>query len=266
MVSAIADAVTSELIKGAFMETKTLTHYTKGVEGRTVVGIATVFGNVDHGRDRAWNGSFAKTLNERLPKIKYLWNHGSDGWDYFCTPPIARIDAAYEVSRDALPQRVLEQAPEATGGVEVKRTYLDTPRGNEILALYQAGIDMEMSYAYDVMKHDFSTVGDMRVRELREVKCFDFSDVNAGMNEATVGAKAGLERRLSLLVERMKTLQAENVLAMADESLQKEFFALCKGFGELQAKETSRAEPLIERVSLTPYLDRLRELELALVE
>jgi phage head maturation protease len=252
-------------------ERKTMPAWTKDVNGRTVVGITAVMGNVDDGGDRIIQGAFNKTIAENSKRFRHLWQHGADGWDYGVTPPIAAIKRIQEVGREALPLEVQTAYPTATGGLEVEREYLTTPRGDEILACYQAGIALEMSIGFDVVIRKWIDSDAQRVsfghyRDLIEMKLFDTSDVNWGMNDATVGAKAGLERRLSLLVERMKTLQAENVLAMADELLQKEFFALCKGFGELQAKETSRAEPLIERVSLTPYLDRLRELELALVE
>ena len=40
----------------------------------------------------------------------------------------------------------------------VTRTYLDTPRANEVLAGLKAGAIAEMSYAYDVTKWDYEEI------------------------------------------------------------------------------------------------------------
>jgi len=257
------------------MEFKNLPAFTKGINGRTVTGICSVFGNVDEGFDRVWPGAFKKTLAERLSKVRFLWQHGADGWDYGVTPPIAKIDSARELSRDELPGSVLAYAPDATGGLEVTRTYLNTPRGDEVLAAYKADIHLEMSFAYDAVKYDFSTTGDRKIRELRELRAFDFSDVNWGMNSATVGSKA-FARRLQLLVERLKSLDFHEMMAAElDDSLLEEFRALCAMFSGLKAKpglqqqqaeqqEPSRAGET--RNSLTPQLVELRQLELAMCD
>lgn len=249
-------------------EMKTMPAWVKDISGRTVVGITAVMGNVDDGGDRIVQGAFLKTIAENARRFRHLWQHGADGWDYGVTPPIAAIKSIQEVGREALPAAVLTYAPMATGGLEVSREYLATPRGDEILAAYVAGIELEMSIGYDAILKKYVEDNEMvnrnHYRDLIELKLYDTSDVNWGMNSATVGSK-NVERRLSLLVERMKTLRVEELQAI-DESLCEEFRALCVEFGTVKAAAESRAEPTTAvRISLTPSLMRLRELELALV-
>lgn len=165
------------------MEIKATPHFIKSIDDRTVTGIFAVHGNVDSGYDRSHPGAFAKTISERGGDVRFLWGHD------FMSPPVAKIDSLRELSRDELTTLVLGKAPEATGGVEVVRTYLDTPRGNEILAGVKSGAISEMSYAYDALQFDFEEADGKQVRNLRQVKLYEVSDVNFGMNPATQGAK-----------------------------------------------------------------------------
>lgn len=170
------------------MERKTLPHYIKAIEGRTVTGIMAVHGVIDDGGDRSWMGSFLETIAERVPigRVKWLWTHCD------MEPPTAKVDSAREVGPADLPPLVLQLAPMATGGVEVTRTYLKSQRADDILEGLQANAINELSYAYDPL--EFSFTADQSapwgyVRELRKVKWYEGSDVNFGMNPATVAEK-----------------------------------------------------------------------------
>src|SRR5262245_32738064 len=132
-------------------ESKTMPHFMKGVDGRKVTGITAVTGNVDDGGDRIIAGAFSKTIAENGRRIRHLWQHGADGWDYGVTPPIAAVTRIQEVGRDALPEDIRKAEPLATGGLEVEREYLQTPRGDEILEAYKAGIQLEMSIGYEAI-------------------------------------------------------------------------------------------------------------------
>lgn len=170
-------------------EFKGLPQFTKDIQGRVVVGIASVFNNVDHIDDRVHPGAFTRTINAGRSRIKHLWNHN------FGDPPIASIKNIQEVGRDALPAKVLEYAPEATGGLEVSREYYeDNPLSNWVFQAVKREDINEMSFGFDALTFDFTTVGEgaaaQRIRELREVRLYDTSDVNWGMNGATVGSKA----------------------------------------------------------------------------
>lgn len=172
----------------AKMERKTFEVKEQSIEGRTVMGIASVFGNVDDGLDRIWKGAFKKTIAENSKRVRHLWQH-----DYM-QPPTAVITDLREVGKKDLPDWIKEKFPEATGGLLVKRDYLPTPRGDEILAGITSGAIAEMSIGYESVKFDFEEVPlekdvAQQVRNLREIRLFDTSDVNWGMNAATAAAK-----------------------------------------------------------------------------
>lgn len=168
-------------------EYKTLPAATKAIDGRTVIGIAAVHGNVDDGGDRSWPGSFGDMTIDGRMRMRFLWMHNP------MEPPTASINYARDIPRAQLPASVLSYAPEATGGVEVSRTYLDTPRGDEILAGIKAGAIDEMSYAYQATVYDFEEMDGKQIRNLRLMDIYDISDVTWGMNPATTVSKAGWE-------------------------------------------------------------------------
>ncbi len=166
------------------MEFKSFASDLSAVEDRTVTGIAAVIGNVDDSGDMIMPGAFNKTLQENIKRIRHLWQHDSS------SPPVAVIKRVREVSRKSLPQSLLDAFPEAQGGLEVEREYLDTPRGNEILQGIAKGAISEMSFGYDVIKAKINQKSS--IRELHEVRLWDISDVNWGMNPATMAVKTAV--------------------------------------------------------------------------
>lgn len=170
------------------METKLLPHFVKEIdkEQRIVTGIFAVHGNIDSGWDMSVNGSFEKGLNEGRNRTRFLWNHNS------YNPPIASIKTVREVGRDELPAKVLEYAPEATGGVLVTRKYYEgIALSDWVFKGIQEGDITEMSYAYDVKAYEIrqDEASKREIRILKEVELYDISDVNWGMNPATQGVK-----------------------------------------------------------------------------
>lgn len=188
------------------MEYKAIELETKeiGEDGRTVTGFAAVFGNIDSGYDRIHKGAFKKTLKESGARVKHLWQHDMG------QPPIATVKELREVGRDELPDSVLKAWPDATGGLMVVRKYLDTPRGNEILTGITSGAISEMSFAYDPLKYDYEPEKDGKgtIRNLRELRLWETSDVVWGMNDATVASK-GLEYQVALLEKLAAQLDSE---------------------------------------------------------
>lgn len=183
-------------------ELKALPGHIKAISGRTVTGVFSVFGNIDQYNDKIWPGAFSKTISERGSKIFHLWQH-----DFGC-PPIAVIRSLREIPREELPSSVLQVAPEAMGGAEVVREYLETPRAEEVLTNLKAGAPLQMSFAFDTVKYDFEELPEARydwehLRNIREVRLWETSDVLWGANEATVASKAHLP-----LTFLMKQLQA----------------------------------------------------------
>ena len=181
------------------MEYKAAPAFTLGIDGRSATGIYAVHGNVDDGGDRTYPGLFGDFLAGGRSRARFLWQHDGN------QPPIATIDRVYEVSRADLPPAVLQYAPGATGGTAVTRTYLDTPRGNEVFAALSAGALTEMSYAYDARDYKYSEEGGRTVRELYKADLFDISDVNWGMNPAT---SADGQKGAPLFVEHAMALAA----------------------------------------------------------
>jgi len=170
------------------MDYKTLPFFLKELDkkNRTVTGIFAVHGNMDSGFDMSVNGSFAKRLSDGRSRVRFLWNHNS------MNPPIASIKEVREVGRDELPEKVLEWAPEATGGVMVTRKYYqDIPLSDWVFKGIEEGDITEMSYAYDVHEYTIKDrdEGQRPIRILNEVELYDISDVNWGMNPATAGVK-----------------------------------------------------------------------------
>lgn len=166
---------------------KTLPYFVKEIDQktRTVSGIFAVHGNVDSGGDMSVNGSFGKRLNEGRSRVRFLWNHNS------MNPPIASVKSVREVGVDELPAKVLEWAPEATGGMEVTRKYYsDIPLADWVFKAIEEGDVTEMSYAYDIHEFSIKRLDDGKeIRVLQDVELYDVSDVNWGMNPATAGVK-----------------------------------------------------------------------------
>lgn len=244
-------------------EYKSLPNAIKAVDDRTVVGIASVFGNVDSYGDVIWPGAYSKTLQERGGKLKHFWSHL---WD---TPPIAKVIGAREVGREELPQAVLDMAPNALGGLEVTREYLDTDRANEVLTGIKAGTITEMSIGYDAIKFDFEERENERVRNLREVKLYETSDVVWGANDATTTSKLFVPDLITLLryVEHHMKAGARHSSAdiKALNAIHKAVIDLgcttCKGIIEEEDEGKSRADI----PSLTLLRTRLQELELGVL-
>lgn len=185
------------------MEYKAFSTFTKGINGRTVEGFAAIFGNVDSGGDIVHKGAFKKTIQENRKRFRHLWMH--DPYQV----PTATIKDIQEVGKGELPKEVIQEFPEATGGLFVVREYLETPRGNEILTAIKAGAVNEMSFGYDVVKFDFGTLEDRSIRNLKEVMLYDTSDVTWGMNAATVASKSHLDTELQKLIKFIETFTGQ---------------------------------------------------------
>jgi HK97 family phage prohead protease len=169
-------------------EEKTIPSFVKTIEGRVVVGYPAVMGNVDETNDRTLMGAFLKTFKERLPRgqIKHFWMH------QMFDPPTAAILSAREVGKEDLPKEMISQFPEITGAVEETREYLQNSRSDQILEGIIKKAITEMSFGYDAIRSKDEVVTGGRIRNLVELKAYDFSDVNWGANPATRGVKAAI--------------------------------------------------------------------------
>lgn len=171
------------------LEYKSLKATPIGIEDRTVSGIFCVHGHLDDGDgwysrgDISHPGLFGDFTDNGRKRAVFLWQHQSGA------PPIATIDRLEDIAAIDLPAAVKLYAPDATGGVLVTRTYLDSPRANEVLGALKAGAITEMSYAYETTEWSYEKQDDddyrPPIRNLYKAILFDVSDVNHGMNDAT---------------------------------------------------------------------------------
>jgi HK97 family phage prohead protease len=153
--------------------------------------LITVFGIIDHGKDMSHPGAFAKTIAERGNKIRVLDAHNTDSVLRIVGKPLA----LKEIGRDELPATVLEEYPEATGGLWARTQFLmDTPEGKGVFTRIKEGSLGEFSYGYDALDYDYDTVKadgeDIEVRNLRTVRLWEYSPVLWGMNPATATMSA----------------------------------------------------------------------------
>jgi len=132
-------------------------------EGRTVEGYAAAFGNIDQGNDIIHEGAFTKTLAERGNKVRFLWQHN----------PGEPIGRPIEMHED-------------TNGLFIKAIVSDTARGRDSLALLRDNAISGLSIGYDAIPGgtDYTKSEDgAPVRNLREVRLWEFSLVTFPMNE-----------------------------------------------------------------------------------
>lgn len=235
-----------------------------GVSDRTVTGVFSVFGNMDSYADVIHNGAMEKTLRERGTRILHLWQHD------MAAPPIAMIESIREVPRQALPAEVLLRAPTATGGAEVTRTYLDTPRGNEVLSAIRGGVPLEMSFAFDAIRYDFMESPDSPIgviRNLRELKLYETSDVLFGANSATVAAKAHGRLPIATLLAALKAaMKAGARHSTRDTQLINGIAEAAIELGATSVRLIAQPDPDEERaarVALAVPVDRSRQLRAA---
>lgn len=165
------------------------------IDGRTVTGLAAVFGNVDDTGDRLCPGAFTQTLRDMSRRVCFLWQHD------LSAPPIAAIKAVREIGREELPKDVLSEYPDASGGLVVVRTYLDTPQADAVLAGIKAKAITGMSFGFDPIRFDYQRLDRRQVRNLRAVKLWEISDTPMPANPATRAIKtlnAGVLLRLAI--------------------------------------------------------------------
>lgn len=148
--------------------------------------IVAVMGNLDRVGDIIHPGAFSKSLQDRGLKVKVLDHHNTSSALNIVGKPIA----IKELTREELPPELLTQFPEATGALWATTQFLvDTPEGAGIFARIKAGACDQYSIGYDPIVADYSTVEKdgvkSSVRNLREIRLWEYSPVVFGANPAT---------------------------------------------------------------------------------
>ena len=133
------------------------------MDRRTFDAYASVFGNVDSGDDRVLKGAFRKTMKERLPRkgIKVLRDHFSP------------LGMPIEMKEDGF-------------GLFTRSGVSKTQFGDESLELLRDGVYSEMSFGYQTLQSKNVTEDGKQIRELQEVKLYEYGPVLWGMNDQAV--------------------------------------------------------------------------------
>jgi hypothetical protein len=150
--------------------------------------VINTYGIVDDGSDRVWYGSASKTLAENFGRIRVLNSHNNRNvLDVVGKPVMMR-----ELTRDELPPQILQKWPEATGGLYAKTQYLiDTPEGLGVFKRIVSGAVAEYSIGFDTIISDMERVVDPQtqkqrtIRNIREIRLWEYSPVVWGMNPGT---------------------------------------------------------------------------------
>ena len=126
--------------------------------GRTIVGHAAVFGNIDSYGDIIERGAFERTLTNNGGRVKVFYNH---------MHPIGR------------PMKMEED----DYGLYTEAYISKTPMGDEILQLVEDKAIDEMSIAFETIRSEENADGN---RMLKELKLYEFGPVSMAANEQAV--------------------------------------------------------------------------------
>lgn len=119
-------------------------------------GMASVFGSLvdSYCPTIIHPGAFMKTLQERATRVKVLWQHNPD-W------PIGKPVSLEETAM----------------GLKVTAQISKTALGTDAMTLIRDGVVDELSIGFDPIKFDFEEVNGKEVRNIRELKLWEFSPV-----------------------------------------------------------------------------------------
>jgi len=167
----------------------------KGVDmkERTFKGYAAVYGHFD-GKDVIDKGAGKKTLAEAGHRVKIYHIHN---WN----EPTGKPIELKEVPRSKLPPKVLERAPDATGGLYVHGRISQTTRGEDDLILMRDGVLDELSIGFNTIKEEYKEheeLDGLSVRHIKEYQLIDISPVPLAMQEGAiiVDVKAAWEKKV----------------------------------------------------------------------
>jgi len=178
--------------------------------------IVSVFGVLDRVGDIVHPSAFAKTIVERGKKVLVLDNHNASSASSILGKPME----IREIGRSELPPSLLDKYPDASGGLWAKTQFaMGTQAGKEAFELIKMGALQEWSFAYDVVQKDYSEMDNdgekQNIRNLRELKLYEYSPVLWGANSATMttGVKAedsaevetDTSTETSLIIEQLNT-------------------------------------------------------------
>lgn len=152
-------------------------------DDRIVIGLASVFGNIDAANDVVDVGAFDGAILDFLlgnSRARLLWNHDSR------EPPIGQILSMRTLTRDQLPKELIVSDPDITGALQVTKKYFEDAFADRVYQGVITGAISEMSFAYEVKRSRPVERNGKTVNILEDLEIFDISDVNWGCNSATI--------------------------------------------------------------------------------
>lgn len=151
-----------------------------------VISYPSTFNVVDSGKDRVIKGAFKRTINSWGPegskRTKVLFNH--EPWSIIGRPLVLREDDF---------------------GLYAESKIVPTNVGRDVLLLLENEVITEQSIGYTPVKHEKNE--ETGVRDLQEVKLYEYSFLAWGMNERTPIVSMKREHVLGDLAVSMKRVE-----------------------------------------------------------
>ena len=201
------------------------------VKQGVVTGYASTFGVVDDGGDRVRKGAYARTIKTWGPegkrRIKALYQH----------------DPAWLVGRPTILR-------EDDVGLYHETQFSKTRLANDVLTLIHDGVITEQSIGYDTIRKADKD----GVRELQELRLWEYSFVTWGMNENTpiVGTKS-LADRMNRMEKALReaTFETDEVPLVLERAL-KEWQAALKA---AEVDNQDKDDPEAYRAALVELIE-----------
>lgn len=203
---------------------------------RTVVFYASRFGNVDAHGDVMEQGCYTQSIKQ--------W--GSEG-----TNRILHLADHIPTTEHILSRPVLEQD---SFGLKAYSTIVNTRKGNDILAQYEAKLINEHSVGFSILKDKYKDDGG--IRYYKEVQLFEVSSVGFGANPdtPTLGFKALLENGD---LDRLEEMSISFQKLLKDGSVSDETCILLELYHKqlltaLSEKKTTEQPPSTQQAPVAP--------------
>lgn len=164
-----------------------------------IKGFASTFNNIDLGGDRVLPGAFKRTLSQNKGEVMVLADHvfyDQIGWGVF--------------------------ARETDKGLEVEAEIdLENQKGREKYNLAKMASKMEkatmgLSIGYQAVKFDFEEEGEQMIRNLKEVKLFEYSLTAMPMNPEAVITDVKSREDKDILLKQIEEHARKIGLPMSD--------------------------------------------------
>lgn len=178
-----------------------------------VDAFVSVMGNVDLMDDIIHSGAFNKTISDNGTDFRVLDNHNF----FSVMDAVGTVLSIEERPRKNLPESVQAKFPDATGGLFTSTQFmLDDEKSRGVFNRIKSGAVNQFSIGFQIAKQDFSEENfgtddepDLKtIRNIREIKLFEFSPVLFAANTAT--AVAGVKNFIPITLDNLKRAETKH--------------------------------------------------------